>query len=78
MCLAIHRAAAAPAANMPQLDRAVIKQRVADVRAAGDRQLAAHLASRVGTSDMLLVEAGAKGYLSGYEKQSCLPERRLD
>ena len=57
-----------PAANMPQLDRAVIKQRVAEIKAAGDRQLAAHLAGRVGTSDMLLVEAGAKGYLSGYEK----------
>ena len=57
-----------PAANMPQLDRSVIKQRVAVIKAAGDKQLAAHLAGRVGTSDMLLVEAGAKGYLSGYEK----------
>ena len=57
-----------PAANMPQLDRSVIKQRVAEIKAAGDKQLAAHLAGRVGTSDMLLVEAGAKGYLSGYEK----------
>ena len=57
-----------PAAKMPQLDRSVIKQRVAEVKAVGDKQLAAHLARRVGTSDMLLVEAGAKGYLSGYEK----------
>ena len=41
-----------PAANMPQLDRSVIKQRVAEVKAAGDKQLAAH-GPRVGTSDML-------------------------
>ena len=57
-----------PAANMPQLDRAVIKQRVSEVRALGESQLAAHLNRRVGTADMLLLEKGAKGYLSGYEK----------
>ncbi len=53
---------------MPQLDRAVIKQRVSEVRALGESQLAAHLNRRVGTADMLLLEKGAKGYLSGYEK----------
>ena len=57
-----------PAAQMPQLDRAIIKRRVAEVRAAGTAQLTAHLARRVGTADMLLLEAGGKGYLSGYEK----------
>lgn len=57
-----------PAAQMPQLDRSVIKQRVADLRALGDKQLAAHLNRRVGTTDMLLLEKGQKGYLSGFEK----------
>jgi threonylcarbamoyladenosine tRNA methylthiotransferase MtaB len=57
-----------PAALMPQLDRFVIKQRVSALRQSGDEQLAKHLERRVGTADMLLLEKGKEGYLSGYEK----------
>ena len=57
-----------PAALMPQLDRFVVKERVSVLRQSGDEQLARHLNRRVGTADMLLLEKGKKGYLSGYEK----------
>ena len=45
-----------PAARMPQLDRALIKARAAQLRAVAERLQAVHLASRVGTSQKLLVE----------------------
>ncbi len=57
-----------PASLMPQLDRSIIKKRVSALRQSGDEQLARHLKQRVGTADMLLLEKGRKGYLSGYEK----------
>ena len=53
---------------MPQIERSVVKQRVAALRQSGDEQLEGHLKQRVGTADMLLLEKGKKGYLSGYEK----------
>ena len=53
---------------MPQLDRSLIKQRVFALRQSGNKQLANYLKRRVGTADMLLLEKGNKGYLSGYEK----------
>ncbi|KQV35677.1 MULTISPECIES: tRNA (N(6)-L-threonylcarbamoyladenosine(37)-C(2))-methylthiotransferase MtaB [unclassified Rhizobium] len=45
-----------PAARMPQLDRAVIKERAARLRATGLRLSEAHLDSMVGTQQWLLVE----------------------
>ncbi|EJK84516.1 MULTISPECIES: tRNA (N(6)-L-threonylcarbamoyladenosine(37)-C(2))-methylthiotransferase MtaB [Rhizobium] len=45
-----------PAARMPQLDRALIKERAARLRAAGQRLHQAHLDSMVGTRQWLLVE----------------------
>jgi threonylcarbamoyladenosine tRNA methylthiotransferase MtaB len=45
-----------PAARMPQLDRALVKARAAELRTVADRLQAVHLASRVGTSQKLLVE----------------------
>ncbi|MDR7030078.1 tRNA (N(6)-L-threonylcarbamoyladenosine(37)-C(2))-methylthiotransferase MtaB [Rhizobium rosettiformans] len=45
-----------PAARMPQLDRALVKARAADLRAVAERLQAMHLASRVGTRQKLLVE----------------------
>ncbi|MBL0374774.1 tRNA (N(6)-L-threonylcarbamoyladenosine(37)-C(2))-methylthiotransferase MtaB [Rhizobium sp. KVB221] len=45
-----------PAARMPQLDRVLIKERAARLRAAGERLHEAHLQSMIGTSQMLLVE----------------------
>ena len=45
-----------PAARMPQLDRALVKARAAELRAIAERLQAVHLASRVGTRQKLLVE----------------------
>ncbi len=45
-----------PAARMPQLDRAVVKERAARLRATGHRLHQAHLDGMVGTQQWLLVE----------------------
>lgn len=45
-----------PAARMPQLDRALVKARAAELRTVADRLQAMHLVSRVGTRQKLLVE----------------------
>ena len=45
-----------PAARMPQLDRALIKERAARLRGAGQRLHQTHLDSMVGTRQWLLVE----------------------
>ena len=45
-----------PAARMPQLDRALIKERAARLREAGQRLHQTHLGSMVGTRQWLLVE----------------------
>ena len=45
-----------PAARMPQVDRAVVKQRAARLRAAGDAALARHLGSWIGREAPALVE----------------------
>jgi len=57
-----------PAARMPQIEKSVIKARVADLRALGQEQLKRHLHTRIGGHDMLLLESGGKGHLSGFEK----------
>ena len=50
-----------PAARMPQLDKTLIRQRAAQLRAKGDAAFAAHLASEQGTVRRLLVENGGVG-----------------
>ncbi len=45
-----------PAARMPQLDRSLVKERAARLRATGLRLHEAHLDSLVGTQQWLLVE----------------------
>lgn len=50
-----------PAARMPQVDRPVIRERAARLRAVGDRRFAAHCASRVGAIESVLVERGGVG-----------------
>ena len=50
-----------PAARMPQLDRAVVKNRAARLRARGETALASRLASLVGTEQMLLMEKDGMG-----------------
>lgn len=45
-----------PAARMPQLDRAVVKERAGRLRETGKRLHEAHLASMIGREEMILVE----------------------
>jgi len=55
-----------PAARMPQVDRAVIKQRAADLRAAGARAFAAHLGTYVGQTADVLMEKQDQGRSAHY------------
>jgi threonylcarbamoyladenosine tRNA methylthiotransferase MtaB len=55
-----------PAARMPQLDRALIKQRAARLRAKGDAALAAYLDAQIGTSQRVLIERDGKGRLDSF------------
>jgi threonylcarbamoyladenosine tRNA methylthiotransferase MtaB len=50
-----------PAARMPQLDKAVIKDRAARLRAVGDAAFARHLASEAGRPRLVLVEKDGLG-----------------
>jgi threonylcarbamoyladenosine tRNA methylthiotransferase MtaB len=50
-----------PAARMPQLDRAVIKQRAARLREKGEAELRAHLDAQVGHRRQVLTERGGIG-----------------
>ena len=55
-----------PAARMPQLDGAVIKQRAARLRAAGEAALGRHLQSHIGTEAIALVERGSSARLPDF------------
>ena len=57
-----------PAADMPQLDGAVIKQRAADLRHLGSSQMHQHLDKLVGSTDSLLVESGNVGHGKNFAK----------
>jgi threonylcarbamoyladenosine tRNA methylthiotransferase MtaB len=61
-----------PAARMPQLDRALVKDRAARLRARGDAALAARLASLVGTAQTLLMEKDGMG------RTRCFAPVRMD
>jgi len=50
-----------PAARMPQLPRALVKERAARLRAKGDEALARHFARLVGSTQELLVEKAGRG-----------------
>ncbi|HEX9858778.1 MAG TPA: tRNA (N(6)-L-threonylcarbamoyladenosine(37)-C(2))-methylthiotransferase MtaB [Paracoccaceae bacterium] len=50
-----------PAARMPQVKGPVIRERAARLRAAGDGQLAAHLAAQVGATHQVLIEGPRMG-----------------
>lgn len=50
-----------PAAKMPQLDRAVVKQRAQRLRDKGEAALRAHLDAQVGTTHRVLTERGGIG-----------------
>jgi len=55
-----------PAARMPQLNGAIIKERAARLRAAGDMGRETHFKKRVGATDIALIEAGGKGRLADF------------
>ncbi|MGY5779851.1 tRNA (N(6)-L-threonylcarbamoyladenosine(37)-C(2))-methylthiotransferase MtaB [Rhizobium sp. LEGMi135b] len=55
-----------PAARMPQLDRGLIKERAARLRAAGQRLHHAHLDKMVGTRQWLLVENGGLAHTENF------------
>ena len=55
-----------PAARMPQLDRALIKERAARLRAAGDVAYRKHLDSLAGTSQRILIEREGLGRTEGF------------
>lgn len=50
-----------PAARMPQLDRAIVKERAQRLRATGEAALARHLESQVGSRRLVLTERGGIG-----------------
>jgi threonylcarbamoyladenosine tRNA methylthiotransferase MtaB len=55
-----------PAARMPQMDRRIIKDRAARLRAAGDAAYNKHLHSLVGTRQKILVEREGIGRTEGF------------
>ena len=55
-----------PAARMSQLDRSVIKNRAARLRALADERLAAHLKARQGRTDDIVVERNGAGRASDF------------
>ena len=55
-----------PAARMPQLDRGLIKERAARLRAFGDQQLERHLETHIGQERTALVETGDRARLSDF------------
>jgi threonylcarbamoyladenosine tRNA methylthiotransferase MtaB len=55
-----------PAARMPQLDRKLIKNRAARLRAAGERAYDKHLRSLVGTQQKILIEREGIGRTEGF------------
>jgi threonylcarbamoyladenosine tRNA methylthiotransferase MtaB len=55
-----------PAARMPQLDRALIKDRAARLRAKGDMALSGYLDAQIGTTQRVLIERDGKGRLDSF------------
>jgi len=55
-----------PAARMPPVDPAIVRERAARLRAAGEAALAADLASRVGAEGEVLVERAGRGRSAFY------------
>jgi len=65
-----------PAAKMPQLERAVIKNRAARLRAKGDEALARHLTRHVGTQGEVLVEREGFGRLADFSPVRFAADRK--
>lgn len=59
-----------PAARMPQMDRGIIKERAARLRAAGDIAVAMHLDAQVGKPHNVLMENARMGRTEGFTEVS--------
>ncbi len=55
-----------PAARMPQMSGTIRKERAGRLREAGERAVAAHLASRIGKTEQVLVERSGFGRTEGF------------
>ncbi len=58
--------AGTPAAKMPQVPLKIRKERAAKLRAAGEKQLEKYLASRIGSSEKLVMEKPTTGRSEGF------------
>ncbi len=63
-----------PAARMPQVPGNVRKERAARLRTAGEAAVAAHLKSRVGKTEQVLVERSSFGRTEGFAPVTTPPE----
>jgi threonylcarbamoyladenosine tRNA methylthiotransferase MtaB len=59
-----------PAARMPQMDRGIIKERAARLRAAGDHRVNKHLMSQLGHMHNILIEKETMGRTEGFTEVS--------
>ncbi|MEL7271911.1 MAG: tRNA (N(6)-L-threonylcarbamoyladenosine(37)-C(2))-methylthiotransferase MtaB [Pseudomonadota bacterium] len=64
-----------PAAKMPPVDGAVIKERAARLRALGAERLSAYLESRVGDTVPVLMESGGRGRLEQFTPIAVSPSQ---
>jgi len=63
--------AGTPAARMPQLDRALVRERAARLRIAGAAALGAELNSRIGSRSAVLIERPGLGRSAFYASVEC-------
>ncbi len=66
-----------PAARMPLLDRGVIKERAARLRATGEIQVLKHLKAQVGASHSVLMESPRMGRTEGFTEVSFEQDQRV-
>ncbi|MHA1528504.1 MAG: MiaB/RimO family radical SAM methylthiotransferase, partial [Alphaproteobacteria bacterium] len=64
-----------PAARMPQVPKAVRKERAARLRAAGEARAAAYLAAQIGVSHRVLIERPRMGRTEGFAEVAFAAER---
>jgi len=64
-----------PAARMPQLPRAVVKERAAILRAEGAKARKAHLDRMIGSEQILLMEQHGRGFCENYTAAELQPPK---
>ena len=66
-----------PAARMPQVDRKLVKERAARLRAKGEEALLRHLEREIGKTRNVLTETADTGRTGGLSRRYTLPPRSL-